>query len=70
MKRSMENFGIKIFVKTPGFADGRLDTSCFRTGIFLGYSLNDRNIIYRDYLIRETKKIRHFTIDKAHFSTF
>ena len=62
-------FGSLLYVCTPGIKDGKLDTLRIYSGIFLGFTPSTRNVRYLDKETNRTKMARHFTIDKAHFSS-
>jgi len=65
----IRTFGSLIYVKKPGVKDGKLDTSLVTKGIFLGFTPTVWNAIYYDSGTKETKTVRHYSIDEAHYSS-
>ena len=50
-------FGSSVTVKIPGIRATKVDDSYTTSGIFLGFTTTDRNIIYDDYIIKEIKTV-------------
>jgi deoxyuridine 5'-triphosphate nucleotidohydrolase len=61
-------FGSKIFSKKPGKRPYKLDRHS-DTGLFLGYTATDRNVIYFDTSTARIKTATYVIFDEAHFTT-
>ena len=61
-------FGSSVTVKTPGVKHTKLDNRNTTSGIFLGFTATDRNIIFEDYITKEIKTVTHAIFDEAHYS--
>ncbi len=61
---SLKVFGLQVCVKKSGDRRGKLDQNDF-TGIFLGYTATDQNIIYLDLETGIVKRSHHAQFDKA-----
>ena len=60
-------FGCRVIVRQPGERQAKLDSNA-TTGIFLGYTATDKNIIYRDEVTQEIKTATHVVFDEAHLT--
>ena len=61
-------FGSRVYSKRPGRRPFKLDRHS-DTGIFLGYTATDKNIIYIDIDTGRTKISTHVIFDEAHHTT-
>jgi hypothetical protein len=61
---SLKVFGSRVCVKKIGNRCGKLDRNDF-TGIFLGYTATDQNIVYLDLETGIVKQSRHAQFDEA-----
>ena len=61
-------FGSRIYSKRPGRRPYKLDRHS-DTGIFLGYTATDKNVIYIDIDTGRTKTSTHVIFDEAHYTT-
>ena len=66
----MRVFGSLVTVKNPGDRPTKIDDADVHTssGIFLGFTGTDRNIIFEDCITKEIKTARHAVFDEAHYS--
>jgi dUTP pyrophosphatase len=60
-------FGCRIIVRQPKEHSAKLDSNT-TTGIFLGYTATDKNILYIDDISREIKTATHVIFDEAHLT--
>ena len=63
-------FGSLVTVKNPGDRPTKIDDDDVHTasGVFLGFTATDRNIIFEDCITKEVKTARHATFYEAHYS--
>jgi hypothetical protein len=64
MSWNLKMFGLQVCVKRTGSRRCKLDRHNF-TGIFLGYTATDQNIIYLDLNSRIVKSCHHAVFDEA-----
>ena len=60
-------FGCRVIVRLSGERRAKLDSNS-TTGIFLGYTATDKNILYMDEKTREIKTATHAIFDEAHLT--
>ena len=63
-------FGSLVTVKNPGDRPTKIDDKDVHTssGVFLGFTATDRNIIFEDCITKKIKIARHAVFDEAHYS--
>ena len=65
---NLKIFGSRVYSKKPGKRPFKLDRHS-DTGIFLGYTATDRNVIYIDIETARIKTATYVIFDEAHFTT-